>query len=125
LLFDETNPKAANRLYRATTVIWLVLAGMGLLVSLERWRALWPTYVIFALVTLFHSLVIVSVRFRIPLEPLSFVWAATAVAPLVVHLTPSRKIKVYRPGERPLDSFGEDHALKGPHWKPRSGRRVA
>jgi hypothetical protein len=125
LLFDETNPKAANRLYRATTVVWLVLAGMGLLVSLERWRAIWPTYAIFVLVTLFHSLVIVSARFRIPVEPLSFVWAAMAVAPLVVRLTPSRKIRVYRPGERPAGNFGEDHALKGPHWKPRSKRRVA
>ena len=84
LLFDKTNPKAANRLYRAATVTWLVLSAVGLLVSRLRWRQLWPTYAIFAVVTLFHALVITSVRFRIPLEPFSLVWAATAVAPLEI-----------------------------------------
>jgi hypothetical protein len=125
LLFDETNPKAANRLYRIATILWLVMAGIGVLASRDRWRALWPTYAIFLLVTLFHSLVIVSVRFRIPLEPLTFVWAAAAVAPLVVRIGSSRRIKVYRPGELAADPAGRDHAIKGPHWKVRSHRRVA
>ena len=83
LLFDETNPKASNWLYRITTVIWLVLALVGVLVSWPRWRQLWPTYAVFLTVTLFHALVIVSARFRIPLEPLSLMWASAAVAPLV------------------------------------------
>jgi hypothetical protein len=83
LLFDETNPKAANWLYRLTTVAWLLLALAGIAVSLRRWRQLWPTYAIFGLVLLFHSLVIVSARFRIPVEPLSFVWAALAVTALL------------------------------------------
>lgn len=87
LLFDQTNPKAANGLYRAATVAWLVLGTLGLLVSRRRWRALWPTYAIFAAVTLFHTLVITSVRFRIPLEPMSFVWAALAVSTLMVPRT--------------------------------------
>jgi len=124
LLFDETNPKAANRLYRAATITWLVLAAVGLLVSRVRWRELWPTYAIFTVITVFHALVITSVRFRIPLEPLSFVWAATAVAPLGVHLVPRRRIKVYRPGERDADLYGPRHALGGPHWKARAGRRA-
>lgn len=81
LLFDETNPKAANRLYRATTVAWLVLAMLGLLVTRSSWRAQWPTYAIFGLVTLFHCLTITSARFRMPLEPLTFVWIAAALGP--------------------------------------------
>jgi hypothetical protein len=121
LLFDETNPKAANRLYRLATVVWLVLAFVGLLVSLRHWRRLWPTYAVFAVVTLFHVLVITSVRFRIPIEPLSFVWAAAALAPLAVHLMPRQRLRVYRPGERNSESASADHGLRGPHW----GRRAA
>jgi len=113
LLIDETNPKASNRLYQASTAAWLVLATVGLMVGARRWRRLWPTYAIFGLVTLFHALVITSVRFRIPLEPMSFVWAAMAVAPLLVHVLPRAPIRVYRPGERPSPG----HALRGPHWR--------
>ena len=123
LLFDETNPKAANPIYRAATVAWLVLGGIGLLVCVPRWRAFWPTFAIFALVTLFHSLVITSVRFRIPLEPLAFVWAATAVAPLLVRLAP-RRIKVYRPGENSRGPSASGHALRGPHWKVAARRQA-
>lgn len=79
LVFDDTNPKAANLVYRWSTIIWLVLAGVGLLSSLGRWRAFWPSYAVFFAVTLFHTLVITSARFRIPVEPLTFVWAATAI----------------------------------------------
>ncbi len=125
LLFDETNPKAANRVYRASTVTWLLLCFIGLLVSGGRWRQLWPTYAIFAVVTLFHTLVIVSVRFRIPLEPLSFVWAAWAVAPVLARLAPRPRIRIYRPGERRDHGSTPDHVLRGPHWPVRTGRRVA
>lgn len=83
LLFDETNPKAAEPLYRVTTVTLLVLSFIGLLVLAPRWRSIWPTMAIFALVTMFHTLTITSARFRIPIEPLSFLWAAAAIAPLV------------------------------------------
>ena len=86
LLFDETNPKAANRIYRASTAVWLALAIIGSLALRGRWRRLAPTWAIFGAVALFHSLTIVSARFRIPIEPLSFVWAAGAVAPLVDRL---------------------------------------
>jgi hypothetical protein len=124
LLFDETNPKAANRLYRISTVVWLVLALIGLSISRSRWRALWPTYAIFSVVVLFHSLVIVSARFRIPVEPMTFVWAATAVAPLAVRLLRRPQIKVYRPGEHPRDPFGPGHVLKGPHYDVPIRRRA-
>ena len=121
LLFDETNPKAANRLYRLTTVFWLVLAFVGLLVSLRQWRQLLPTYATFAVVTAFHVLVITSVRFRIPIEPMSLVWAAGALAPLLAHLAPRRRLRVYRPGERTDAAPIRNHGLQGPHW----GRRAA
>ena len=35
--------------------------------------------VVFAAVMVFHVLTIVSARFRVPVEPLSFCWAAAAV----------------------------------------------
>ena len=125
LLFDETNPKASNRIYRAATIVWLVLALIGLMVSCDRWRRLWPTYAIFMVVTLFHALVLVSVRFRIPLEPLSFVWAAWVIVPLLAHVVPQRKIRIYRPGERADDLADPSHLLQGPHWHQQNDRRAA
>jgi hypothetical protein len=83
LLFDDTNPKAANRIYRWSTIVWLAFASVGLAVSMGRWRAFWPSCAIFFAVTLFHVLVITSVRFRIPIEPLSFVWAAAGMVGFV------------------------------------------
>jgi hypothetical protein len=97
LVFDATNPKAAHWLYRLSTVCWLSLAGLGLLIALWRtgtlkrtgtlWRGgtmgralLWPMAPMFAVVVVFHALTIVSARFRIPLEPLTFPWAALAVS---------------------------------------------
>jgi len=124
LLFDQTNPKAANRVYRLSTVVWLVLMLMGLAVGREHWRRLWPTLAIFAIVTAFHSLVIVSARFRIPVEPMSFVWAAMAVGPLLVRLAGRPQIRVFRPGEQPPVRFGRGHALRGPHYDISARRRA-
>lgn len=73
LLWDQTNPKTAAWLYRAATLAWLVLLIGGLVRSRPWWPRLAPLMLIFAAVTVFHSLTIVSARFRIPLEPLSFV----------------------------------------------------
>ncbi|MBN1589044.1 MAG: hypothetical protein JW888_05985 [Pirellulales bacterium] len=115
LLFDETNPKATHRIYRTATTVWLVLVFVGLLVSRDQWRAFWPLYAVFFAVTLFHVLTITSVRFRIPVEPISFVWAASAVCPLAERLL-GRRLKIHRPGECPRDPFGPDHALHGPHF---------
>ena len=77
LLFDETNPKAANNLYRASTIVWLMLTLIGAIGCGRRWKTLWPLGAIFLIVTLFHALTITSARFRMPLEPLAFVWSAT------------------------------------------------
>lgn len=94
LLFDQTNPKAANRAYRAVTVVWLVLAVVGLLASRKLWGQLWPTWAVFAAVAVFHTLTIVSARFRIPVEPLSLVWVAIAVAPPATRL--ARRLSAWR-----------------------------
>lgn len=125
LLFDETNPKAANRLYRTATVVWLALGFVGLLTSWHYWRRLWPTYAIFLLVTLFHALTITAVRFRIPLEPLSFIWASLAVSPVLARLFERPQIKIYRPGQVARDPFA-GQILQGPHFqknKAAPGRR--
>jgi hypothetical protein len=115
LLFDETNPKAASRIYRLATVVWLVLSGVGLLATLGRWRQLWPTYAIFALVTLFHTLVITSVRFRIPIEPLGMVWAAAGIGPVVQRWIFRPSIEADTPVRGADRRFGPQHALQGPH----------
>ena len=117
LLFDETNPKAANRLYRAATAAWLMLGLVGLLASWPQRRRLWPTYAIVGLVTLFHALVITGVRFRIPIEPITFVWASLAVSPAVARVFQGRQIKIYRPGEFSQDPLDLRHVLKGPHFR--------
>ncbi len=71
LIFDQTNPKAANRLHasRHLRPARALRRGTARHDRPVR-RRLWPTYAIFAAVTLFHTLVITSVRFRIPIEPL-------------------------------------------------------
>lgn len=120
LSFDETNPKAANQLYRIATVAWLVLTAVGLMASWRRWRTFWPTYAVFSVVTLFHTLVITSVRFRIPIEPVSFIWMATAIVPLLVHFRLCQKADPSAPGDG--EAFGPNHALKGPHWKAAADR---
>ncbi len=121
LLFDETNPKAASRIYRLATVAWLVLAGVGLLATLGRWRQLWPTYAIFALVTLFHTLTITSVRFRFPIEPLGMVWAAAGIGPLVQRWIFRPSIQTGAPARDSDHHFGPQHALRGPHHRPGKG----
>ena len=118
LLFDDTNPKAANRVYRWSTIIWLVFASVGLWASLGRWREFWPSYAVFFAATLFHTLVITSVRFRIPIEPLSFVWAAAAIGALA-------RISIGRASSLYLEKTGRMPVLPGPHWKSTRCRRTA
>jgi len=125
LLFDQTNPKAANRVYRLATAIWLVLAAVGLLSTLGRWRRFWPTWAVFAAVTLFHTLVITSVRFRIPLEPMTLVWAAAAVTPALVRVAAGRRITVHRPGQQQRDPLATEQPLAEPPHEARPGRRAA
>jgi hypothetical protein len=125
LLFDETNPKTANRVYRIGAVTWLVLAFTGSLALAGQWRRLWPTWAIFAVVALFHTLSIVSARFRIPIEPISFVWAAGAVAPLVDRLivAPWVRWRASRRKDSGEDSGRLPHPiLQGPHRRATTRR---
>jgi hypothetical protein len=55
-------------------------AALGLWLTRTHWRRLWPTYLVFALVTAFHALTIVSARFHLPLEPIEWIWAGLACA---------------------------------------------
>ena len=80
LLFDETNPKTKNLVYRAATLLLFTLAIVGFLVGRRWWPALLPTLCVFASVALFHTLTITSARFRIPVEPMQMLWAAIAVS---------------------------------------------
>ncbi len=114
LLFDETDPVTVDWLARVSSVAWLVLVFVGLLICGDRRRELWPTWAIFAAVALFHSLVIVSPWSRVALEPMTFIWAAWAIGPIAAW---HRPIKVYRPGQRARESSGREHALRGPHYR--------
>ena len=80
LLFDETNPKSRVWVYRASHLALQAMALAGLWLSRRSWRQLWPTYLVFALVTVFHTLTIVSARFHIPLETIQIVWAGFGAA---------------------------------------------
>jgi len=79
LLWDQTNPKAAHPVYRATSLLWLTGAAAGWLATWPYRRRFWPTWLLVFLLTAFHSLVITSARFRIPVEPIGIVWAALAL----------------------------------------------
>ncbi len=120
LLFDETNPKAANNLYRASTIVWLILSLIGAIGCGRRWKTLWPLGVIFLIVTLFHAATITSARFRMPLEPLAFVWSATALSPVLGGLLAGRRrpAAVAETNALPLGA----HALAGPHFRRRPVR---
>jgi hypothetical protein len=123
LLFDETNPKARNRIYRIATVTWLVSASIGLLVLRSRWWTLWPLVAIFTAVTLLHTLTITSARFRIPIEPLSFIWAATPYALLFGRARSA--VRTWLASRRATISdcdFGRKHALQGPHTRKAPNR---
>jgi len=86
LFFDETNPKTANLLYRGANVLGLGLALLGMwLAGVDRGRG-WPTLAVLVAITGFHTLTICAARFRIPVEPLSFLWVACALEPLVRSL---------------------------------------
>ncbi|MBX3413271.1 MAG: hypothetical protein KF708_11325 [Pirellulales bacterium] len=121
LLFDETNPKASHVVYRVSSIVWLVLAFVGLLSSRAQWRTLWPTVAIFGLVMGFHTLTIASARFRIPLEPMTLVWTSLAVAPALARLfrrraeAPTTILPMVVPGR------DEAHPLRGPHQPARHG----
>ena len=77
VLFDETNPKSRVLVYRLSHLVLTLFGGLGLILAgASLRRRLVPTIITVALITVFHSLTIVSARFHIPLEPLLGVWGA-------------------------------------------------
>ncbi|HEX3656417.1 MAG TPA: hypothetical protein VHV55_11445 [Pirellulales bacterium] len=82
LLLDETNPKTSHPLYRWSSIAWLALTVIGGLSAGRLWKRLWPLAGVFGSLLVFHTLTITSSRFRMPLEPLSLVWAAAGLLSL-------------------------------------------
>lgn len=124
LLWDETNPKAMHWAYRVSSLLWLSLAAIGLLAARKQWRILAPSILGFAAIMVFHTLTITSARFRIPIEPLSFLWIAAGFVPAVASiaarfglawrmtLDEERALAAEPPREE--IALGK-HQLKGPH----------
>ncbi len=80
-LFDESNPKTRSWIYRSSHLGLTAMAGIGLLLAPATLRRrLAPTLAVAALISLFHTLTIVSARFHIPIEPLMAIWAASGLA---------------------------------------------
>jgi hypothetical protein len=80
-LFDETNPKTRNVVYRAGH-LGLSLLALGGLVAMpgDLRRRLGPTLLVVGLIAAFHALTIVSARFHVPIEPLLALWAGGLLA---------------------------------------------
>ena len=109
LLWDETNPKAAHPIYRASSLAWLALFCLGLVASRRRLRPHAACLAIVGAVSLFHVLTITSARFRIPLEPLTFGLCAEGVA--AVWLVVTRVAAV--PHGRGRSSHKRNLAMRG------------
>jgi len=118
LLIDRTNPKATNGLYQASSIVWLALASIGLIAARGRLKVLWPLVAAFGGVALFHTLTITSARFRIPVEPLSLVWAVAGFEPALTNLG-TRIARAWRDAKQPeaTKQPALRAKLKGPHTK--------
>ena len=106
-----------TRASRVAAVAWLVLILIGLSISWDRRRRLWPTYAVFAAVAAAHVLLADVPWVRTALEPMTLVWASLAVAPLLVRLALTAEDQDSPPraaGQRPLRP---EHALEGPHYE--------
>jgi hypothetical protein len=80
-LFDETNPKTRNALYRLSHLGLTAMAFLGILLAPAGIRTrFWPLVVTVGLIGGFHALTIVSARFHIPIEPLLAITAAGLAA---------------------------------------------
>ena len=60
-------------------------------------KRLGPTFLTAILITLFHSLTIVSARFHLPIEPLMAIWGAIAFSEIRETVGPPREF-THRPG---------------------------
>ncbi len=102
VLFDETNPKTRNRLYRAAHLGLSTVALLGLLLApRDVRRRLGPTLLTVGLIAGFHALTIVSARFHLPIEPLMAVWAASGLARASSRIRRDREIRAGTTYPRP------------------------
>lgn len=85
LLFDETNPKAANLIYRGVTMGWLAQSIVGWICLGSDRKQLRPLMCVFVAVFIFHSLTITAPRFRLPAEMLTYAYAAAPLAVVFAH----------------------------------------
>jgi hypothetical protein len=94
VLFDETNPKTRNRLYRIGHAGLTGLALLGLILAPRGVRRrLGPTLLTVGLVAAFHALTIVSARFHLPIEPLLALWAGSGLARFSVVGHPAGEVE--------------------------------
>ena len=88
VFFDETNPKTRVAAYRLPHLALTVFGVLGLsLAGASQRRRLLPTIIPAVLITVFHSLTIVSARFHIPLEPLLAIWGAAGLVQCAEQLS--------------------------------------
>jgi hypothetical protein len=94
VLFDETNPKARNRLYRVAHLGLTVIALLGLVLApRDVRRRLGPTLLTVGLIAGFHALTIVSARFHLPIEPILAIWGASGLARSSSRIRQDREIR--------------------------------
>jgi hypothetical protein len=87
-LWDVTNPKADNVIYRTCSLATLGLALLGwIALGPAGRRASLPLLITLLVVSLFHALTITSARFRIPLEPLLLIGVGAGAATVMQNLS--------------------------------------
>ncbi len=95
VLFDESNPKTRHPLYRIGHLGLTLLAGLGWIVMGPAVRRrMGPSLLTAALLTLFHTLTIVSARFHVPIEPFLAMWAGGSAVPCFATTAYPRRLTV-------------------------------
>jgi len=93
-LFDETNPKTRNRLYRTSHLGLTLLALVGLtLAPSDLRKRTAPPILTVGLIGGFHALTIVSARFHIPIEPLFAVCAGAGLGRVSTATDPAAEVE--------------------------------
>ena len=108
--------REAGRWTRFATIACLVLALMGCCISWPRWRSLWPTYAIFAAVTLSVMWGLIPATSRLVDRAVGISLGGVGRRAAAGAAVGRPGVRVYRPGERAEDPFGRAHVLRGPHY---------
>ena len=116
VLFDETNPKTRNAVYRASHLGLSMFAMLGLILGGKSTRRmLGPTLITVGLIAGFHALTIVSARFHVPIEPILGLWGACGLSRFDSSTTTPDNI----------ESVGIAHQLPAVHFTLRDRDRSA